>query len=252
MPAPRIRVQAWARFITMVASAGGVIAGAFLSRARSITLIIMLAIVIVAIVFVGQLIADRSPALSTLSSIYNSTVRQALKLTTIASFLAGGGNTEAGVGDQDEVHILTNDLAGYDLTDAALSVIAKNLCNGVRYLYYLPADSYGLLNQATSLLTRIRSSAPDLSDRALDRNLVFYDVLEPCIYNFAVIIKHGSRGSPGATDGCWYLAHSDPSQSNGRLLIMEVSPDDADSLVRLFGILRKAPRRSALEMARRF
>src|SRR5664280_2318652 len=135
MPAPRIRVQAWARFITMGASAGGVIAGAFLSRARSITLIIILAVVIVAIVFVGQLIADRRPALSTLSSIYNSTVRQALKVTTVASFLAEGGDAEVGLGDQDEVHILTNDLAGYDLTEAGLGVIAKNLCNGVRYFY---------------------------------------------------------------------------------------------------------------------
>ena len=171
--------------------------------------------------------------LSALQRILASSTRESLDITTVRRFLVDT-NEEALKGEA-QVHILTNDLSSYDLTPPALDVIASNLIDGVKYLYYLPERDFPALKvQRNVLVEKLMGARPAPSIAQLRANLCFYPVPSPCLFNFA-IVDNGRN-----LRGYWYLAAPTiGEEGNSDLVVIELRHDNRDQLVSVLERLRR-------------
>lgn len=193
------------------------------------------------------------PAIQTLRQILNSCAKQASRITTVAKFLTQ--TDEDSLISGDEVHILTNSLKGYDMTPPAMAVIADNLRDGVRYIYYLPQKSeYPGLEQEKEGFVRSVEQASGRPNRVVEENLRIYLVEEPCLYNFAVVF----RAAPSEFKGYWYITTPSPPEQSDipkpepptvskaetdldpSLVILRLSTEMTEDLWRLFAHLRRS------------
>lgn len=162
-----------------------------------------------------------------LRNIINDCARNAFEITTIHDFLVETKEESLNAGD--EVHILTNSLEGYDATRPAVKVISQNLEDGVKYLYYLPAKEFPALTDETSdFVAKIFRERSTLPPSVINSNLVFFEIDEECIYNFAIV------KTKGTVRGYWYI--TTPSSNDPKLrqlVIMEMANSDRDRLLKL-------------------
>ncbi len=166
-----------------------------------------------------------------LRKIINSTSRDNSQITTIKNFL--GETEEEKLDNGDIVYILTNSIRHYDTSPAAINVIAKNLSESVKYVYFVKFDDYSEFEQEKSefitLLTRHKAIT---NNTILDKYLVFIGIPDPSIYNFAIVINRG------ATIGYWYQTIPDENEiDKNSLVITTLNPDNTTSLLNIFKML---------------
>ncbi len=219
------------------------------------------------ILFVVQFLERRfiPTPLSVLRRILNSCAREGYRVTTVRDFLTE--TSEEDLLRDDEVHVLTNALESYDMTPPATEVIAKNIRDGVKYIYYLPGiEEYPTLgDEKDAFVNGIHAYDPTLSAQDIDANVLFYVINEECLYNFA-IVRRRSRGTMSAY---WYVTTPGPDvktqspwpgseeqrvtqstdvekQVDRRLVILAVDRNLCDELFRVFQELGRGRQVAAL------
>lgn len=209
-----------------------------------LTILIVVLSISVIVIVMDRIKNKYQPVLqNTLGGILNSYAKDPLKLkiTTIRNFL--DESKEESLTMRDEVHIITNSLKTYDKTPPAVKVIADNLRDGVHYIYCLSPKEYPvLIDEKNEFVDLILKERKDLNRDHINSNLIFYNIDEKCLYNFATVTKKGD------TEGYWYVATLSPEESSSNLTILTLSEGDTNELVKVFKRLRASSKRvTALE-----
>lgn len=166
--------------------------------------------------------------LNILREIHNSCARDQLDITYIGGFLQE--TDEISLSKGDEVKVLTNSLESYDSTPPSLKVIAKNLYENVKYIYYVSPTEYPtLLDQKDEFIRLLLKENSNLDHNDINSNLIFYIINEPCLYNFSIVKNKGS------TKGYWYVTTSQSESLN--LTILTLNRDNTDKLIKVFNHL---------------
>lgn len=200
-------------------------------------------IVVVAILlFLALILLDvvknryRPGIMDILPGILNSCARNKLEITTIDDFLQE--TKESSLGRGSEVHVLTNSLESYDLTLPALKVIARNLANNVKYIYYLHVGEYPqLADQKDRFVNLLLNERKDLTHDNIDSNLIFHIIDEPALYNFSIVKAQGAKGY-------WYVTTVPEGSANLAILLLD--QDNIDKLMKVFSRLSSYKKVSAL------
>jgi len=212
-----------------------------------------------ALILVARVLEERlSPQIMpVLRRLFNSCAREGSRITTVSEFLVQ--TDEEGLKRGDEVHVLTNSLFGYDMTPPAVQVIANNLLEGVRYIYYLPCGrEYPNIANEKDSFVKLVSDECHLSGNEINSYLRFLLIEEDCLFNFAVV----RRTAAGTADAYWYIttpaqsppadseplesgplspqSEASPSFKNPWLIILKLHGPLADELLNVFLFLGKS------------
>lgn len=180
---------------------------------------------------------ERSALITALAKIEATCARstdEQFQITTIRDFLR---NTESHLSDGDEVFVLTHDLECYDCTDPAVATIAANLCDGVRYQYFLPHDPTHVRRQAQRLTEQVvfeleKAGKPPVARQRAVQNLSFNTFRGAALYHFAYF--RYARDTP---TGYWYLTTPDDRAEDSTLVITSLGQDNRAALFSVFTAL---------------
>jgi hypothetical protein len=209
----------------------------------SLVLVPLIFVIVLLLFYVNERIKQivAPNAMKVLRPILNSCARDAFEITTIHDFLIETSEDSLAAGD--EVLILTNSLDAYDTTAPAVRVIARNLKDGVKYVYFLEVDEYpALLDEIDRFVGLLLREPTGLAPNLLGQHLIFYSVVEECIHNFAIVKVRGN------VRGYWYIttpSNTDPKER--QLVILEMRRDHRDNLLKLFQRLSKSKRIFTME-----
>ncbi len=171
----------------------------------------------------------------TLVKIINSLSIEEKNVKTVQQFLTDPSTIESKLTEGDEVHILTNSLENYDLSQPAIDIIAENILKGVKYIYYIPLNFYETLKEELSTLISILYNEKSIDRRQILDNIIFYNVNIEGLYNFAYIKSKYKRV------GYWYITTPSENVNEGNnLIIVELDKKDRNILIGIFKLLSKS------------
>jgi hypothetical protein len=205
----------------------------FTSVSSPVGLTILFVSVFVVVILVDYMEHRVRPSVgAALGDVLRSCVRDSVDITTVAHFLAD--SREEDLVDGDEVHVLTNSLEGYDLSPAALRIIAENVREGVRYIYYLPGLPT-LAAEKDRFVHEITTRVAGLPATTIDERLRFYRADEDALYSFAVVSARAIHAA------YWYITTpSRDGRADPELVILKLRRDLRD---RVIGVMTRLRRR---------
>ncbi len=204
-------------------------------------IVIILIMYIFVEVITGYLNQRYNP-FSDLIEFMNSCLKKDIEICPLSQNTAE--SSENNMSKNDEIHILTNDLMNYDLKEFALTLIASNVINGVKYIYYIPnsqREDYKSFRERLCLeITRQldKEAQSDEADNYFNSNVLFFFIPDEndLTYNFSLTLF----SDPRKNTGCWYISENDitlysAKESVQNLVIVRMnSYDDIKRLKSLF------------------
>jgi hypothetical protein len=177
--------------------------------------------------------------LARLRTILHSAVRSGYDRSTITSVSAWAGQ-EATLKEGAIVYILTHDLYIYDCIEEAYRATARNLAEGVRYIYLLDRDTPK--SQAQELTNLILSVLKEDSNKnkmelegkknSLKQNLEFRHLRQPLLYPFSITKYPGRWAEPH-----WYAAEpaniNNPQNDTPLVVLNIANREHGDALMKI-------------------
>ena len=186
--------------------------------------------------------------LARLRTILHAAVRSGYDYSTMTS-VSAWANQEANLTVGDVVYILTHDLYIYDCVEEAYKATARNLAEGVRYIYLLDRNipklqAQELTNLIVGVLkedSRKNKANWKINQNSIIQNLEFRRLRQPLLYPFS-ITKHPGRWA----EPHWYAAEPaniNNPQSDTPLVVLNITNrEHGDELMKILEGLQKNTR----------
>jgi hypothetical protein len=192
--------------------------------------------------------------LARLRTILHSAVRSGYDYTTMTSVKAWA-NQEEKLEAGAIVFTLTHDLYIYDFVEEAYKAIARNLAEGVRYVYFLDRDTpkiqaQELTNLIVSVLKKDSGENKEQWEKyqkSITKNLEFRHLRQPLLYPFS-ITKHPGRWA----EPHWYAAEpanvNNPQRDTPLVVLNITNKEHGDELMKILEGLQKNTRSVKIKM----
>ena len=147
-----------------------------------------------------------------MQSILNGCLKRKIHIIALSEYFKNA--KESNLSENSEVHLITNDIRNFDLTEVAIEVIAKNVWNNIKYLYYIPnntemANDYNTLIEKVTKNIKLKNPAisTNLLGDIIQRNLksIILPDEHEFLYNFCFIVSPNNKEIASA----WYVTNQD-------------------------------------------